>query len=126
LNTAKRPLSPHLQVYRPQFTSGLSVLHRATGVMITIGSLLVVWWLWSIMSGVEAYQITYDFFNSLVGKGLLIIWTGCTFYHLCNGIRHLLWDIGFGFELNQAYTTGKIVVAGSIILTMVVVWLICV
>jgi len=123
LNTAKRPLSPHLQVYRPQLTSVLSILHRATGVVIAVGALLVAWWLWSIMSGGGAYRVAHDFFNSSLGKGLLMIWTGCTFYHLCNGIRHLLWDIGFGFELNRAYVTGKVVVAGAIVLTLGV-WLV--
>ena len=118
---SQRPLSPHLQIYRPQLTSVLSILHRVTGIVIAVGALLLAWWLWAAASGLAEYQVAHQFFNSLPGKVLLFVWTLCTFYHLCNGIRHLVWDAGYGFELPAAYRSGKIVLGASVILT-VAVW----
>ncbi len=121
--TNNRPLSPHLQVYKPQLTSVLSILHRATGVVITFGAMIIVGWLWCIAAGSESFNWAFQFLNSLFGKGLLIVWTLCTSYHLFNGIRHLFWDFGYGFELDQVYLSGKAVLAGSALLT-ILVWLI--
>ena len=123
LPTPARPLSPHLQVYRPQLTSVLSILHRGTGVIMTIGALLLAWWLWAVAGGPDGYRLAHGFFTSWAGKLLLFVWTLCTFYHLCNGIRHLAWDMGHGFELPTAYLSGKIVVAASLGLTLLA-WLI--
>ena len=117
-----RPLSPHLQVYRPQLTSVLSILHRGTGMVITLGAIIIVWWLWCVSSGSETFSYAYNILNSIFGKGLMIIWTLCTSYHLLNGIRHLVWDAGYGYELNQAYFSGKLVIASSVVLTLLV-WL---
>ncbi len=117
MTASNRPLSPHLQVYRPQLTSVLSILHRATGIVIAAGALLIAWWLWAIMSGPESYHAVHRFFNSMIGCTVLILWTGCTFYHLCSGVRHLFWDAGIGFELSQVYLTGKLVVIGAVGLT---------
>lgn len=117
-----RPLSPHLQVYRPQWTSVLSILHRGAGVVMAIGALLLTWWLWAVGGGDSGYQLAYGFFTSVFGKVLLFIWTLCSFYHLCNGIRHLLWDSGLGFELPVAYLSGKIAVAVALAMT-ITVWL---
>ena len=122
LSANNRPLSPHLQVYKPQLTSVLSILHRATGAVITFGALMIVGWLVCIAFGAISFSWGFQFLNSLFGKGLLIVWTLCTCYHLANGIRHLLWDIGWGFDLNQAYFSGKLVIVGSIVLTLLV-WL---
>jgi len=113
----QRPLSPHLQVYRPQWTSVLSILHRFAGVIIAIGALLLAWWLAALAIGGGAYEIARMFFASLPGKILLFIWTLCTFYHWCNGIRHLFWDIGWGFELPSAYRSGMGVVFATFALT---------
>ena len=121
MSASQRPLSPHLQIYRPQLTSVLSILHRVTGIVIAVGALLLAWWLWAAASGLAEYQVAHQFFNSLPGKVLLFVWTLCTFYHLCNGIRHLVWDAGYGFELPAAYRSGKIVLGASVILT-VAVW----
>ena len=121
MSASQRPLSPHLQIYRPQLTSVLSILHRVTGIVIAVGALLLAWWLWAAASGPAEYQVAHQFFNSLPGKVLLFVWTLCTFYHLCNGIRHLVWDAGYGFELPAAYRSGKIVLGASVILT-VAVW----
>lgn len=114
-----RPLSPHLQVYRPQLTSVLSILHRITGIALAIGMLLLVWWLIAVAAGPEAYDAAQAFIGSIIGRLLLLGWTFALFYHLANGIRHLGWDIGWGFELGTAYTTGWLVVIAAVVLTLV-------
>lgn len=122
MSARSRPLSPHLQIYRPQLTSVLSVLHRASGVILALGALLIAAWLAAVAAGPGAYQAAHALLNSWAGNALLFAWTLCTFYHLCNGIRHLAWDAGFGFELPAAYASGKTVVAAAVVLT-VLVWL---
>ena len=109
-------------MYRPQLTSVLSILHRGTGLIIAAGSLLVVWWFWSVMAGPESYRTAFGFFNSWFGKLLLFVWTLCIFYHLCNGVRHLVWDAGYALEIPQAYLAGKIVIATAVMLT-ILAWL---
>ncbi len=118
-----RPLSPHLQVYRPQMTSVLSILHRISGLILAAGTLLIIWWFWAIMSGPKIYALMQDFFMSWFGTLLLMVWSLCMFYHLCNGIRHLVWDTGMVLEIRQAYLAGKIVVGTTLVLT-VLAWLI--
>jgi succinate dehydrogenase / fumarate reductase cytochrome b subunit len=86
--------------------------------MLAIGSLLVSWWLWSIMSGPDSYATAHAVVNSIVGKLLLFGWTLCMFYHLSNGIRHLLWDTGHGLEISQAYLAGKVVIGCALALTV--------
>lgn len=122
-NAVNRPLSPHLSVYKPQLTSVLSILHRGTGVALAVGTLLVTWWLASIAGGAESFASANDFLGSWFGTLLLFGWSWALFYHLCNGIRHLMWDAGFGFDLPTTYLTGKVVVVASLILTLLV-WLI--
>ena len=123
VNRGNRPLSPHLTVYRPQITSMLSILHRVTGVGLTLGAILIVWWFFAAATS-EAYFETIDgLMTSWIGH---LVWLGLTFslaYHFCNGIRHLMWDIGYGFELEQVENSGKIVVGAACVLT-VLVWLI--
>lgn len=121
--TPERPLSPHLQVYRPQLTSLLSVTHRGSGMLLVVGALLVAWWFWSVAAGGESYETARAFFGSWFGQLLLLGWVLSTFYHLCNGIRHLLWDAGFGFEIGKLYTSGKIVLAATVLLTLAA-WLV--
>ena len=116
--TDNRPLSPHLQVYKPQLTSVLSMLHRLTGIALAVGTLLLVWWLIAAASGPEAYDAAQGFIGSILGRLLLLGWTFALFYHLANGIRHLAWDTGWGFELGTAYTTGWLVVIVSVVLTL--------
>lgn len=116
--TDNRPLSPHLQVYKPQLTSMLSILHRLTGVALAIGTLMLVWWLIAAATGPEAYDAAQSFIGSIIGRLLLLGWTFALFYHLANGIRHLAWDAGLGFELATAYTTGWLVVIAAIVLTL--------
>lgn len=112
-----RPLSPHLQVYKPQLTSMLSILHRATGIALAVGTLLLVWWLVAAATGESAFADVQAFIGSWIGRLLLLGWSFALFYHLCNGLRHLFWDAGKGLEIETAYTTGKLVIAASIVLT---------
>lgn len=113
-----RPLSPHLQVYKPQWTSMLSILHRFTGIALAVGALLLVCWLYAAASGPAEYAAITAFIGSWLGRLLLFGWTFSLFYHLCNGIRHLGWDAGWGFELPTAYGTGLLVIAFSLALTV--------
>ena len=113
-----RPLSPHLQIYRPQLTSVLSILHRGTGVALAVGLLLLVWWLVAAAVGPDAFATVQWFVGSWLGRLVLFGWTFALLYHLLNGIRHLCWDAGWGFELRTVNATGWAVVAGSIVLTL--------
>ncbi|MBV9198451.1 MAG: succinate dehydrogenase, cytochrome b556 subunit [Alphaproteobacteria bacterium] len=119
MRSADRPLSPHLQIYRWQLTSVLSVLHRATGVALSAGTILLVWWLVAAASGPEAYEGVQDFLGSWIGLLLLFGWTVSLFYHLCNGIRHLVWDTGHTLDLESTYVGGWIVVGATATLTLV-------
>ena len=116
--TKARPLSPHLQVYRPQITSVLSISHRITGIALAVGTILLVYWLGAAAAGPEAYATAQGFIGSWFGLLLLAGWSFCLFYHLANGIRHLFWDPGKGFEIETMELTGKIVVAAAVILTV--------
>ena len=121
MRQADRPLSPHLQVYRPQLTSVLSITHRATGIALSVGTLLLVWWLVAAATGKDAYDTAQGFLGSWLGILLLISWAYSLFYHLCAGIRHLAWDAGYGFDLPTVYRSGWAVVGASGILTLIAV-----
>lgn len=122
VNRGDRPLSPHLQVYRPQITSVLSILHRATGVALTAGAALVVWWLFAAASGPEAFAVADGFLSGWLGGLVLLGSLYALSYHLLNGVRHLFWDAGYGFELSNVTLGGWLVVLGSFALTGLV-WL---
>ena len=113
-----RPLSPHLQVYKPQLTTFMSITHRATGIALAVGTLMLVFWLIAAATGETAFNEVQAFLGSIVGRLLLLGWSFALFYHLCNGLRHLFWDAGKGFEIETAYMTGHIVIAASILLTI--------
>lgn len=113
-----RPLSPHLQIYRPQLTSVLSISHRATGILLGAGTLLLAYWLMSAASGAQAYAAAQGFLGSWLGRALLLAFSFSLFYHLCNGIRHLFWDAGLGFDLRTTYASGAAVVVASVALTL--------
>lgn len=119
MSTTGRPLSPHIGIYKPQITSVLSILHRATGVFLCLGAVVFAWWLIALALGPEPYAAVRSALGSWVGRLLLFAWTFSFFYHLCNGIRHLFWDAGIGFELPTVQASGKAVVAASIALTIV-------
>ena len=116
---SSRPLSPFMigPYYRPQLTSMLSITHRATGVGLALGTLLVVCWLMAAAAGPSAYTEFSAHATAWYGQFLLICWTWALMFHLCNGIRHLFWDAGKGFELETVYATGYAVIAVSLALT---------
>jgi len=113
-----RPTSPHLQIYRPQLTSITSILHRIAGVLLSLGILALIYWLVAAASSAEAFDQAQGLATSIVGRTLLFLWTGAFFFHLLNGIRHLAWDAGWGFELTAAYRSGWTVLIGTVILTL--------
>ena len=117
MDTGGRPLSPHLQVYKPQLTSLLSILHRITGVALAGGTLLLVWWLIAAATGTDAFNSVQTVIGSWIGRLFLFGWSFSLFYHLCNGIRHLFWDMGRGYELPTVTASGRAVVIISIALT---------
>ncbi len=113
-----RPLSPHLSVYRWQISNTLSIVHRMTGFALSFGALALVGWLVSISAGYDAYSTVNGLYGSVIGSLALFGWTFCFFYHCCNGIRHLCWDIGKGFEKRTAQQSGLLVVAAALVLTV--------
>ena len=120
---SKLPLSPHLQIYRLPLTALLSIVHRATGVVLALGSLLLVWVLASAASGPQAYDSAYQHMASWYGQLFLFGLTFSLYLHFCNGIRHLFWDVGLGFELETVDLTAKLAIAMAIVLT-VATWLV--
>ena len=105
--TTGRPLSPHIQIYKPQLTSVLSITHRATGVFLCLGAVVFVWWVTALAIGPEAFATVRTALGSWLGRLFLFAWTFSFFFHLCNGIRHLLWDAGLGLDLPTVYASGK-------------------
>ena len=120
MDTPKRPLSPHLQIYRPQLTSVLSIMHRMTGVLLVLGLLLVIYWLYALAEGENSYRLFQTFLMSRPGLLLLFILNWALFYHLANGLRHLFWDLGLGLKLLSSYLSGYLVAIASFAAT---VWL---
>lgn len=114
-----RPLSPHLQVYRLPLLALLSISHRATGVLLAAGSLVLAYWLAAVASGPEAFSDAQALLGSLPGRAFLLVITFSLFYHLGNGIRHLFWDAGLGFELRTAHASGILVVVAATVFTLV-------
>lgn len=112
-----RPLSPHLQIYRPQLTSVLSIFHRITGIGLALGMPVFVLWLVAVAQGLETFSLFSSYANTLLGRILLSGWTWAFCYHLCAGIRHLFWDAGKFMELKPAYATGYLVIIISSFMT---------
>ena len=119
--TVRRPLSPHLQVYKPQLTSVLSIMNRLSGIATSIGTLLMVWWLVASAGSAGAYATMQGFMGSLFGVVLLFGWTVALAYHFVGGLRHLAWDAGYGFDLPQVYASGWMAIGATAVLT-VVIW----
>ena len=118
MNNTGRPLSPHLSIFRWPITMALSILHRVTGVAMAFGLIVYAIWLMAASGSPDAYADLADLLGSLVGQVLLIAWTAAFFLHLANGIRHLVWDAGRGFERSTANASGWFVVATAAILTL--------
>src|SRR5712664_3614319 len=119
MTPAQRPLSPHLQVYRWQLTSVMSILHRATGIALSLGAILLVWWLGAASDGPEPYAAVQRFLGSWIGLLLLFGWSLALYYHLCNGIRHLVWDTGYALDLRSTYLGGWLVLGGTAALKLI-------
>lgn len=118
MKPSTRPLSPHLQVYRFQLHMAMSILHRITGAALVVGTFLLIYWIASAAHGPEAYEAVVGFLTSWLGYLLIFGWSVALFYHLCNGIRHLVWDTGQLFEIDQIRTSGYVVLAATAILTV--------
>jgi succinate dehydrogenase / fumarate reductase cytochrome b subunit len=114
----RRPLSPHLQVYKPQITSVLSILNRATGIALSTGTLLMTWWLVAAASSDHAYATVSYVMRSPLGLLVLFGWTLALWYHFCAGIRHLAWDAGVGYDLTATHRSGWAAVAATVVLTV--------
>ncbi len=119
---AGRPLSPHLQIYRWYFTMALSIAHRVTGVGLVLGMILLTCWLVALAGGPDSFANMQWLMRNLLGGLVLFAFTLTLFFHLLNGIRHLAWDFGWGFEKQQAHMTGLWTVGGAAGLT-VLTWI---
>jgi len=122
MNDSKNPLSPHLQIYRWQISSLLSITHRISGVVNLIALFLIFFWLIVLSFGEINYELFLIIINSLFGKFILIGFTWSMSFHVLSGIRHLVWDLGYGFEIKTANISGVIVIISSLVLT-IIFWL---
>jgi succinate dehydrogenase / fumarate reductase cytochrome b subunit len=120
---AERPLSPHLQIFRWYFTMALSIAHRATGIALALGLILFTWWLLALAHGPDAFAIVQGVIDSWFGALMLFLYTFALFFHLGNGVRHLVWDFGYGFDPEVARRSGIAVLVFAGALTLVV-WLV--
>jgi succinate dehydrogenase / fumarate reductase cytochrome b subunit len=121
--SASRPLSPHLGIYRKMLTMMMSIVHRITGAALYFGTLLLAWWLITAASGAEAYEVFSAHAGSWYGRIVLFGYTWALIHHMLGGLRHLVWDMGKGFNLRLVEWMARATVAGSVILTLVV-WVI--
>ncbi|MBX9976685.1 MAG: succinate dehydrogenase, cytochrome b556 subunit [Alphaproteobacteria bacterium] len=119
LHHKKRPLSPHLQIYKPQLTSIMSILHRLTGMALSLGAFIFVGWLYYLTQGDQGYIYLNTIAATPLAHLALLFWIFALFYHLFNGIRHLFRDLGKGFELKEAYTSGYAVIILSLVFTAI-------
>jgi succinate dehydrogenase / fumarate reductase cytochrome b subunit len=117
MSKSDRPLSPHLSIYRWPITMTLSILHRATGVAMSLGFVVLVVWLFDAASGEGSYAIFVEAMGSTIGGLMLIGWSFAFFFHLSNGVRHLFWDTGRGFEMQQANASAWFVLVAATVLT---------
>ncbi len=119
VNRGDRPLSPHLSIYRPLWTMILSITHRITGVGLALSITLITWWFLALAISEEYFEVANAAMTSVVGGFILIVSLWALSFHFCNGIRHLFWDAGKGFDLKTAYRSGLVVMAGSVVLTVI-------
>jgi succinate dehydrogenase / fumarate reductase, cytochrome b subunit len=118
-----RPLSPHLSIYRWPVTMTLSILHRASGVALSVGFMLLAVWLVSAAEGREVHERLAALLQSAGGRIVLVILSFAFFFHLTNGVRHLIWDLGYGFEIRQANASSWVVLGATLVLTLLY-WLV--
>lgn len=121
VNRGNRPLSPHMTIYRPQVTSVFSILHRITGVAMTLGATLIVWWFLAAATSPEYFATVDGLLTSWLGALILIGSVWALWFHFCNGIRHLIWDLGKGMEIDEVAQTAWLTLAVSVILTIITI-----
>ena len=122
MSDSKNPLSPHLQIYRWHISSLISITHRISGVINLLGLIFIFFWLLFLSLGESNYQVFLLSINSFFGKFALIGFTWSMSFHILSGIRHLAWDLGYGFEIKTANISGIIVIISSLALT-IIFWL---
>lgn len=118
MSSSNRPLSPHLQVYKFPLTVKTSILHRITGLMLAFGLVVFVYWLYALATDLNAADQLRTWLMTIPGQVLVYLWLYTFFYHFCNGIRHLFWDVGKGFSNEQAQRSAVIVLVVSLLLTV--------
>ncbi len=118
VNRGNRPLSPHLQIYRPQITMVISILHRITGCALLLGAVLIVWWFIAAAVSPGYFDLVDRLLTSWVGLLVMVGSLWALWFHALNGVRHLVWDSGRGFDLTVVTRTGWAVVGGSLIMTL--------
>ena len=118
-----RPLSPHLQVYRPMLTMMMSIAHRITGVALYFGSILIVWWFASAAHSDGYFALVQSFFSHWFGRLLMFGFTWALFHHAIGGIRHFIWDLGRGFKLTTVENMARLNLVGGLALT-ILLWVI--
>ena len=123
MNDSKNPLSPHLQIYRWQISSLISITHRITGILNFLGLIFISAWISSAGISENLFDCFSVFLKSFIGRFILIGFTWSISYHLLSGIRHLFWDLGYGYEIKTANFSGILVILSSLILT-IVLWMI--
>lgn len=116
--TRERPLSPHLQIYRPMLTTAMSIMHRITGSALYVGTLFLAWWLIAAASGPQAYAAFQAAAGSFFGRLILFGYTWALFHHLLGGLRHLIWDTGRGFGPQEREWLARATIIGSLTLTI--------
>ena len=114
----ERPLSPHLQIYRWQLTNLMSILHRLAGIALCLGTIFLTFVVVALNAGPEIFAYVENFTSSIYVQICLFGWTLCLYYHLFNGVRHLFWDVGYGFSLKATYASGYAVAAMSVVFTV--------
>ena len=122
MNDSNNPLSPHLQIYRWHISSLLSITHRISGIINLLALILIFFWLILLSFGENNYELFLLIINSFLGKFILVSFTWSMSFHLLSGIRHLAWDLGYGFEIKTANISGIIVIISSLVLT-IIFWL---
>ena len=118
---AGRPLSPHLQIYKPMLTMMMSIMHRMTGAALYFGSLLLAWWLIAAATGPEYFDFVNGLAGTLIGKLVLFGYTWALIHHMIGGLRHFIWDTGRGFELSTVELMARASLIGSLGFT-VLIW----
>ena len=119
MNDSNSPLSPHLQIYRWQISSLLSITHRISGVINLLALILIFFWLLILSFGESNYELFLLIINSFFGKFILIGFTWSMCFHIFSGIRHLTWDMGYGFEIKTANISGILVILSSLVATII-------